>query len=66
MQISKGELGATIGVCLLCGFLSGFAITLPYGRKEGYRNGQLDYQRGVIQYHITEDGKSYYELKELD
>lgn len=26
------------------------------GRQEGYQSGQLDYQRGIIQYELTDNG----------
>lgn len=45
--------------------LLGAAIGSESNDESSYRNGQLDYQRGVIEYELTEDG--YRQLvKEVD
>lgn len=50
-------------VCVLC-FIAGFGFGFVGEEEKGYRNGQLDYQNGVIKYEVTENG--YKELVEVD
>ena len=38
---------------------------LPVSEWDGYRNGQLDYQRGEIQYILQDDGTYYVVHDEL-